>query len=136
MFGFSPWSVFQNQTAINVDNDEILLDQARNFDDLYFGRLAVDWAVLTNVLMLHAGITIENGVTPNQTFEPGLAESNNLEYAVGATIDVSKRWRLTWMGSWQEFADVTVERSVQTPTANGDYTDRRLYMTIDVEYHL
>ena len=143
MFAYSPWSVLKRQTATNTANDEILFAQERNFSDLFMGRLAIDYTV-HEALMLHGGVTFENGVTPDKNFEPGLAESDNWEFALGATIDLGPRdtitketrWRLGLTASWQEFADVDVTDSPQTPSTNGAYTDRRQYLALDLEYRL
>ncbi|MBV72261.1 MAG: hypothetical protein CMH52_13125 [Myxococcales bacterium] len=132
---WTEWSVFKKQEAVNIANGEVLLSQERNFSDVISYRLACDLA-LNDELTLHATGQFENGATPVETFEPGLAESNNWEIGLGASVQLTDSVNLSASFTWQQFVDVDVRNSVQQPTMNGYYTDARQYVTIDLEVSL
>ena len=117
---------------MNLANGELLLDVAREFDDTYKNRLSALWRLDQSKTLLGL-ISYESGATPTRTHEPGLAESNNFEFGLGGTWTLSPRWVLKSSFVWQEFDDVTVTDSVQRPPQNGEYTDRRLFLTTDME---
>ena len=107
----------------------------RRFQDTLATRLRSDFKVLEDIT-LHAGFEYETAATPTKTHEPGLAESESVQLGVGGTFRLSERLALTSSFIWHQFADVRVEDSIQAPTQNGDYTDRRLYLTVDLEITL
>ena len=78
----------------------------------------------------------EHGATPVNTFEPGLAESDNWEVGFGASILLTEAVKLAASFTWQQFIDVEVRNSIQQPTMNGYYTDARQYVTFDLEVSL
>jgi len=129
------WSVMDRQVALNVRNGEQLMDLARDFDDTWHVLLRADWRV-DPVVTVHGGLGYETAATPEQTFEPGLAESASYEFAAGVTLDLNESLSLSSSFFWQQFEDVTVRNSVQKPTTNGIYTDARQYLTFDVEVRL
>ena len=132
---WSQWSLFEVQEAINSDNGEVLLSQAREFNDVTSYRLAADLTLSKNVVMHLLG-QYEHGATPIRTFEPGLAESDNWEVGLGSSIRLSERFMLSVSFTWKQFKDVEVRNSIQEPTMNGYYTDNRQYGTVDLEVSL
>ena len=132
LFSWSEWSIMETQQAINTDNGEVVLAQARDFSDIYAFKTVLDWQVDPSVVM-HLGAQFETGATPVRTFEPGLAESDNVEGILGIGIQLTKTLTFSTSYTWQQYADVTVTESVQEPPTNGTYTDRRQYLTMDLE---
>ena len=134
-YAWMQWSIFERQQAINADNGEVVLSQERFFNDVQAFKLAVDW-LATKAVTLHFSAQFETNATPIRTFEPGLAESENWEFGLGLSLPLSESLALGASFTWQQFADVEVSNSVQKPTMNGAYTDRRQYVTIDLEVQL
>lgn len=134
---FANWSRMDAQDAINIADPErpTLMEIERNFDDTLAGRVRGDFMVSERVV-LHGGFEYETGATPTNTHEPGLAESDNWQLGVGATIELTKRLDLTTHFIWHQYADVEVLDSIQAPTMNGFYTDQRQYLTVDLEVKL
>jgi long-chain fatty acid transport protein len=126
------WSVVQRQKAINTDNGENILDIPRFFRDTLKKRFVVEWQANPN-LTLFSMAAYETGTTPMRTHEPGLAEADNMELGLGTAWSISKTWVFKSALTWQEFAERTVSGSIQSPPQNGHYTDRRIYLTADVE---
>jgi long-chain fatty acid transport protein len=131
MLGWVQWSILDVQEAYNIDNDEVLMRLERDFNDIYFFRAALDYEASKTIGLTVSG-TFETGATPNETFEPGLAESDNIEIGFGGRFRLSERVRLDVSLSWQQFFDVTVTESIQDPIVNGDYTDRRQFLAVDL----
>jgi long-chain fatty acid transport protein len=132
---WAQWSIFKEQKAINTDNGEVVLNQARDFEDVFAYRIALDWTV-SDTVVLHASGQFETGATPIATFEPGLAESNNWELGAGTTVEVADSVSAGISFTWQQFEDAEVRNSVQKPLMNGFYTDRRHYLSLDLEFEL
>jgi long-chain fatty acid transport protein len=129
---WADWSVMDRQVAVAADDGEPLLSIERSFRDTWAARARADWALRPD-LTLHGGVGFETGATPGKTFEPGLAESWKAEVGVGATFDVGEHLRLSASFVVEQLADQHVSDSIQQPTANGDYADRREFLTLDVE---
>lgn len=134
---YANWSRMDAQDAINIADPErpVLMEIERNFENTLAGRVRGDFAVAER-LMLHAGFEYETGATPTNTHEPGLAESDNWQLGIGATLELSKHLDLTAHFIWHQYADVEVLDSIQEPTMNGYYTDQRQYLTLDLEVKL
>ena len=128
------WSRMDRQDAINIADPDrpVLMEIERNFEDTLAGRVRGDFMV-SEVLDLHAGFEYETGATPTNTHEPGLAESDNWQLGVGASVDLSDSLLLTASFIWNQYIDVEVLDSIQAPTMNGYYTDQRQYLTVDLE---
>lgn len=131
LLGWAQWSILDAQEAYNVANGEALMRLERNFQDIYFGRAALDMHVNSKVT-LSTSVTYETGATPTETFEPGLAESDNVELGIGGQFWLTDALRLGVSFSWQQFMDVTVEQSAQEPAMNGQYTDQRQFLALDL----
>ena len=129
------WSIFEDQKAINTDNGEVVLNQARNFEDVLAYRVALDWTVCEREIV-HMSGQFETGATPIDTFEPGLAESDNWEIGAGTTIELTDAISAGVSFTWQQFEDAEVRNSVQKPLMNGYYTDQRQYLSLDLEFEL
>ncbi len=138
-FEFSNWSIADRQTAVNNSPDDPgfgdeLIPIERQFDDTLAARLKVDIHGLIWNTVVHLGGGYETGATPTRTHEPGLAESDNFELGLGASIALPYDVGLSISYIFQQFDDVTVTDSIQKPTTNGTYTDRRQYLTVDLEF--
>ncbi len=131
---WSDWSVMERQVALAEDDGQPLLTIERAFEDTFAAKLRADWAVHHNVTV-HAGVGYETAATPEKTHEPGLAESQQFEAGAGVSVDFGEHVRLSSSFIFQQFADRRVTNSNQQPIVNGDYTDRREYLTIDLEIH-
>ena len=132
MTSWVQWSVMERQQALNLTSGDSLMDVPREWMDVWSGRLRVDY-VVNDALRLSAGGHYERGATPVRTFEPGSSEADNWELALGGSLQVSSSLRLSSSFTWQEFADMNVTNSVNKPLTNGHYTDRRQYLTVDLE---
>ena len=133
LVGWAQWSILDAQEAYNVANGEALMRLERDFNDIYFGRAALDMQVSSRV-SLTASCTYETGATPTATFEPGLAESDNVEVGFGGQFQLTESVHLGASFTWQQFMDVTVKESAQEPAMNGEYTDQRQFLTVDLEW--
>ncbi|MGB0646367.1 MAG: OmpP1/FadL family transporter [Bradymonadia bacterium] len=129
------WSIAKSQTAVGTRTGEILFRTPRDFNDTYEFKLNTDLQV-TDIHALHIMLGIENGATPKETFEPGLAESTNARFGGGWTAHWSETLKTHIAFVWQAFADVTVTDSQQMPLTNGRYTDHRQFLTVDMEIAL
>jgi long-subunit fatty acid transport protein len=137
-FEWSNWSVMDRQAAVNDSPDDPgygdeLIPLERDFQDTIAARLRVDLPLLDDVTF-HLGGGWEQGATPSHTFEPGLAESNAIEGGAGVSADLPWGVSIAVHYILQQFDDVTVTDSTQKPTTNGTYTDRRHYVTLDLEF--
>jgi long-chain fatty acid transport protein len=137
-FEWSNWSVMDRQPATNDNPDDPgygdeLIPIERQFKDTLAARLRLDLPLIDNTTF-HLGGGWEQGATPTRTFEPGLAESDSIE--AGAGVSAVLPWGVSLAVHYilQQFDDVTVTDSVQKPTTNGTYTDRRHYVTVDLEF--
>ena len=68
---------------------------------------------------------------PTATFEL-LAESDNVEMGFGGQFQLTESVHLGASFTWQQFMDVTVKESAQEPAMNGEYTDQRQFLTVDL----
>ncbi len=129
------WSVLDVQRIINVDNGEELLPLERYFRDTNAYRARLDVRVAKG-LKLHAGFAYEEGATPAQYHEPGLAENDQVEGGVGVTWRFTPSLELHSSFMWQHFFKQTVTDSAQKPALNGVYTDDRQYLTFDLTWRV
>ena len=74
---WNQWSIVKNQIATGSRTGEILFRTPRNFKDTIEVRLGTD-VHLTASQSLNLLVGYETGATPRETFEPGLAESDNI----------------------------------------------------------
>lgn len=134
---YANWSRMDRQDAINIADPErpVLMEIERDFENTLAGRVRGDFLISERV-QLHLGFEFETGATPTKTHEPGLAESDNWQAGIGATIELTKHLDLTTHFIWHQYADVEVLDSIQEPTMNGYYTDQRQYLTVDLEVKL
>lgn len=137
-FEWSNWSVMDRQAAVNDSKEDPaygdeLIPLERNFKDTLAARLRVDLPLLDDVTF-HLGGGWEQGATPSSTFEPGLAESNSIEAGAGISAQLPWGTALSVHYILQQFDDMTVTDSIQKPTTNGTYTDRRHYVTVDLQF--
>lgn len=142
LYEFGGWAAMKSQTAINESLDtsrpadeRILMVLKRDFKNTHALHLRMDWDV-AEALDLHFGAGYETGATPEKTHEPGLAENDNWLAAIGATIKLSESLTLGTHFFWHQFIPRKVSVSEQDPAMNGDYTDRRQYLTVDLGIHL
>lgn len=154
------WSVMDKQVALNNSpgdpgfGDE-LIPLYRLFQDTWAAKLSADFPVHDR-LTLHAAAGYESAanrstcsaglirtVKPNHegtedrnwcTFEPGLAESAAVEAGVGLSVKLPAGVTAMLSYTLQQFEDVRATGSIQSPTTNGTYTDRRQYFSLDLEY--
>ena len=130
------WSIFDEQISTGErvsDGEQVsLMLLPRHFDDGYALRLRGDIAV-SNALEVLAGAGYEHGPTPESTHEPGLAEGNSFELGVGLSARLTDDMTLSASAYWHQFLDRDVRTSQHVPTTNGSYTDRRQYVTLDLE---
>jgi long-subunit fatty acid transport protein len=129
------WSIMDNQEILNIDNQQQLLLLERNFQDTNAYRLRLDYT-FSNAVMLNTGLSYEEGVTPEEYHEPGLAEHDQVEVGVGVSFPVTKALSLNSTFFYQYFFDRRVSTSLQSPTTNGDYTDHRQYITFNLKWSL
>lgn len=129
---WTDWSVMDRQVATNKANGEPLLVIERDFEDTLAAKLRLDFLVDPRWIV-HVGAGYETGATPARTHEPGLAESDSWQVGAGFTVDLSESLRLSSSYILQQFLDVDVDDSLQKPSVNGHYTDRRQYVTLDLE---
>ena len=134
-FIWNQWSVVRSQVASGVRTGEILFRTPRNFKDTFEVSLGTD-IHFNGYQSLNLMLGYENGATPKQTHEPGLAESDNARFGVGVTSQWTETLSTHLAFVWQAFADVTVTDSIQKPTTNGRYTDQRQFLTLDMEVAL
>jgi long-subunit fatty acid transport protein len=127
------WSVMDQQEIKN--GKDVLLVLERNFKDSHAYRLRFDYAFKAG-LIAHAGISYEEGVTPEAYHEPGLAEHDQLEGGLGVTCPLGDSLSLHSTFFYQHFFDRRVARSAQKPTTNGHYTDHRQYLTLNLRWRL
>ena len=132
---WNQWSIAKSQVATGTRTGEILFRTPRNFVDTYEFKLNTDFQV-SDQHALHLLLGVENGATPRDTFEPGLAESTNGRFGGGWTCTWSETLKTHVAFVWQAFANVTVTDSQQAPTTNGRYTDHRQFLTVDMEVSL
>jgi long-subunit fatty acid transport protein len=132
---WNQWSIAKSQVATGTRTGEILFRTPREFTDTYEFKLNTDFQV-TDQHALHVLLGVENGATPKDTYEPGLAESANARIGGGWTSDWSETLSTHVALVWQAFANVTVTDSRQAPSTNGRYTDHRQFLTIDMEVSL
>ncbi len=132
---WNQWSIVENQLATGTRTGEILFRTPRRFKDTLELRLGTD-IHLSGSQSLNLLIGYESGATPKDTFEPGLAESNNARFGAGITSQWSETISTHLSFVWQAFDNVTVTDSRQKPTTNGRYTDQRQYLTLDMEVAL
>ncbi len=132
---YSNWSVMDRQVVTNVDNGEALIIIERDFQDTLAAKVRFDF-IVSDRWVLQLGGGYETGATPPQTHEPGLAEGDSWHAAAGFTVDLTEQLKLTASYWWHQFHEVEVTDSIQEPTVNGTYTDRRQYVTVDLEVSL
>ncbi|MCA9543975.1 MAG: outer membrane protein transport protein [Myxococcales bacterium] len=138
-FEWSNWSVMDEQTAVNNSpNDpgygDALIPLARDFDDTWATNLKLDVYDLVPHTVVHLGGGYETGATPTRTHEPGLAEADSFNLGLGFSVALPYDVGLSVSYILHQFMDVTVTDSIQKPTTNGTYTDRRHYLTVDLEF--
>ena len=131
------WSVMDEQVAVNTDDPRRpeLLRFERNFSDTWALRLRSDHT-LSETFTLHGGLAFETGATPEETFEPGLAESDQVIAGAGFSWRVSEHLMLRSSFQWQYFRPMEITESIQKPQARGSYTDQRQYLNLDLEFFL
>ena len=129
------WSIMKNQEIRNIDKNVELLLLERNFKDTNAYRLRLDYD-LTDKVQLNTGISYEEGVTPQEYHEPGLAEADQVEVGVGLTFPLTTSLSLHTTFFYQHFFDQTINNSKQSPTTNGDYTDHRQYLTLNLQWSI
>ncbi len=129
------WSIMDNQEIINIDNQQELLLLERNFRDTNAYRLRLDYSISERV-QLNTGLSYEEGATPEEYHEPGLAEHDQLELGVGITLPLTDSLSLNSSFFYQYFFDRRVSNSRQSPSTDGDYTDQRQYMTFNLKWSL
>lgn len=136
-FEWGNWSRMDSQDAINISDPDrpVLMAIERKFEDTLAVRVRGDFMVSERV-DIHSGFEFETGATPQNTHEPGLAESDNWQLGVGVSVDLSDALTLTSSFIWHQYIDVEVLDSIQEPTMNGYYTDQRQYLTVDLEIKL
>lgn len=158
-FHWHMWSVMDQQVATNNSPEDPgygdeLIPIYRLFQDSFSVRLAADFQVLPT-LGLHASVGYESAVNRDQcsaseiqkilphytgesrpwcTFEPGLAESPSIELGAGVSVELPWQLRAMLSYTYHQFEDVRVTGSIQKPMMNGDYTDVRHYVSLDLEY--
>jgi hypothetical protein len=135
------WSIMDQQQILNTDqvdeagNPRELLLLERNFQDTNAYRLRLDYTV-SDKLMINTGISYEDGVTLEEYHEPGLAEAEQIEVGLGAQFPLTDRLSLNASFFYQYFFDRTITNSKQSPTTNGEYTDHRQYLTLNLSWSL
>ena len=129
------WSAMDSQPITNLDEDELLFVQERDFADTWAGNLWVDLHVVEGA-SLHLGGGYETAATPEHTHEPGLAENASWQAGLGASVELTSNLRLSTTYSLHHYLIREVDESVQRPLTNGRYTDDRQYLTVDVELSL
>lgn len=132
---WNQWSIAKSQVATGTRTGEILFRTPRDFVDTYEFKLNTDFQI-SDQHALHVLLGVENGATPRDTYEPGLAESTNGRFGGGWTCAWSETLKTHVAFVWQAFANVTVTDSKQAPTTNGRYTDHRQFLTVDMEVSL
>ena len=132
---WNQWSIVESQLATGSRTGEVLFRTPRKFEDTLEIRLGTD-IHLTGSQSLNLLLGYESGATPKDTYEPGLAESNNARFGVGMTSQWNETLSTHLSFVWQAFDNVTVTDSLQKPTTNGRYTDQRQYLTLDMEVAL
>lgn len=126
------WSGFERQIVRAQDDGAELVAIERRFGDSVAGRLRADiWPSSALRLMLGAGYL--RGPTPTRTHEPGLAEGDSVELGAGLHADLTPQVRLAASLFFHRFFDREITDSIQEPTQNGRYADRRLYFCLDLE---
>lgn len=134
-YEFQGWSLMDEQDIKNADNGRSLIKLQRRFSDTHAYRLRADY-LLTHSLTLHAGISYEDGVSPEEYHEPGLSEHDQLEGGLGATFSFNESLSLHSTFFLQHFFDREVTRSAQSPSTNGNYTDNRQYLTLNLKWRI
>ena len=130
---FLGWSLMDEQV---IENDQdVLLTLKRNFKDTQAYRFRLDYA-LDDGVILHSGLSYEEGVTRETYHDPGLSEHDQIEAGVGFTWPFNDALSLHSTFFYQHFFDRRVVNSLQKPTTNGDYTDRRQYLTMNLRWKL
>ncbi len=138
-FEYMNWSVMNEQVATNLEvtladgSRPKLLELKRNFKDTFAYRLRSDF-FFAKGLIFHAGIAYETGATPANTHEPGLAENDQIEGAIGASFAFNQNFSISSSFFYQYYFKQTVTQSIQKPHANGTYTDHRQYLTLNLQY--
>jgi hypothetical protein len=130
---YQGWSLMDNQKIVN--DQDVLLVLERNFEDSQAYRFRLDYA-LDDGVILHGGLSYEDGVTPEEYHGPGLAEHDQVEAGLGLTWPFNDSLSLHSTFFYQHFFDRRVVSSLQKPTTNGDYTDRRQYLTLNLRWKL
>ena len=129
------WSIMDQQTIINLEGGEKLKTLQRNFKDTMAYRLRSD-LMLSKRFTLHLGLSFEEGATPKDFHESGLAENDQIEGGIGVTWSFSPHLNVHSTFFWQQFFDQEVTQSIQAPSTNGKYTDRRQYLTFNLQWTL
>ncbi len=133
---WSNWSIMKRQLAVNLEKDEAeLIRIERHFEDVIGTHLRLDLNLVAG-WVFHLGGAYETGATPEKTFEPGLAESDNVQLGAGFTVEIGEHLVLSTSYVWHRFFEVVATDSIQEPTQNGTYTDLRQYLTVDLEVRL
>ncbi|MDB4969462.1 MAG: uncharacterized protein JWN44_5151 [Myxococcales bacterium] len=127
------WSVLKEHVFSAADGTPLFVIP-RNSRDMLAARLRAD-ARLSDRWRLMVGVGGERGPTPSSTMEPGFGERSNVEAGAGASFALSHHVDLSATFLFQYFLPVTVENSIQRPTANGTYRDAREIFVVDVEVH-
>lgn len=129
------WSIMDNQEILNFRNGQELLLLERNFKDTNAYRLRLDYK-LSDKVQLNTGMSYEEGVTPEEYHEPGLAEHDQVEFGLGLVFPITESLSLNTSFFYQHFFDRRVSNSAQSPHTNGDYTDHRQYLNFNLTWSL
>jgi long-chain fatty acid transport protein len=127
------WSVLKEHVFAAADGTPLFVIP-RSSRDMLAARLRAD-ARVNDRWRLMLGLGVERGPTPASAMEPGFGERSNVEVGAGAIFALSHHVDLSATFLFQYFMPVTVENSIQRPTANGTYRDQREVLLVDVEVH-
>jgi hypothetical protein len=131
-FEWAMWSALREHVFAGSDGTPLFVIP-RQFHDLVAGRVRADASFGRWTAML--GVGVERGPTPAHTMEPGFGENSNVDVGVGARVALGHRVDLGATFLFQYFLPFDVYDSVQQPTTNGHYEDRREIFVVDVEVH-
>ena len=133
-YEFQGWSLMDQQRIVSGSGEELLILQ-RNFEDTNAYRLRFDYAFQEGFIA-HIGLSYEEGVTIEEYHEPGLAEHDQVEAGIGLTAPLSENLSLNSTFFYQHFFDRKISNSEQQPAMNGEYTDRRQYLSLNLVWRL
>ena len=131
---YATWSRLETNDVFTADTNQRILEIPRQLEDSVGGKLIPGWHFdehwLGSVMF-----GFETSAVPTETLEAGFMDAPKLQFGAGGRFDADQvKISLSWHRD--HFLEVTVDDSIQKPTANGSYRDHRDFFDITLEGRL